>query len=161
MYWFKRKLNQIKRVIDYLPIIWNGHDFDYLYATALFKHQLKRTADYLDSDNAYSVSGKVNAQKIRTAIKLMDKVYDEDYAMEYMDKMEEKFGKLKIHFEKVPDMDGYELKSVHADDITKDYYDDATVEEKRKMFLESMEKQRRAHKLLWDYIEWNIQHWWD
>jgi len=29
------------------------------------------------------------------------------------------------------------------------------------LFLNSIQKQKRAHKLLWDLIEHNIQGWWD
>ena len=35
------------------------------------------------------------------------------------------------------------------------------MEMKRKLFKESIDKQKRAHKLLWDFIEHNIQYWWD
>lgn len=107
VYWIKRKYIQIKRTLSFLPIIWRGYDWDYEYAIELFKHQLKRTADFLESNNSYALSAKTNAQKIRTAIRLMDKVYD-------------------------------------------DYVEDYTYE-----------KQKRAHKLLWDFIEHNIQNWWD
>jgi hypothetical protein len=34
-------------------------------------------------------------------------------------------------------------------------------EVQKKLFLESNEKQKRAHKLLWKFIEHNIRHWWD
>ena len=107
MYWVKRKIRQIKRVIDFLPLIWNGFDFDYRYATDLFRKQLERIADEMESDRGRLENAKTNAQKIRTAIRLMDKVYDEEYG------------------------------------------------------CESKNKQKRAHKLLWDFIEHNIQNWWD
>jgi hypothetical protein len=32
---------------------------------------------------------------------------------------------------------------------------------KANMIRESANKQKRAHKLLWDFIEHNIQSWWD
>ena len=41
-YPIRRKYQQIKRVIDFLPIIWNGFDFDYTYSIQLFKKQLER-----------------------------------------------------------------------------------------------------------------------
>ena len=31
MYWVKRKYQQIQRVIDFLPLIWKGYDFESLY----------------------------------------------------------------------------------------------------------------------------------
>ena len=160
MYWVKRKIRQIKRVIDFLPLIWNGFDFDYRYATNLFKKQLERIADEMESDRGRLANSKVNAQKIRTAIRLMDKVYDEEYGCEYQDKLKELYGEnvsdwwfedtgkgddssyLRYEYEKWDNSE--EIKKVE-----------------RKLFLESKDKQKKAHKLLWDFIEHNIQRWWD
>ena len=160
MYWVKRKIRQIKRVIDFLPLIWNGFDFDYRYATNLFKKQLERIADEMESDRGRLANSKVNAQKIRTAIRLMDKVYDEEYGCEYQVKLKELYGEnvLDWWFEDTGKGDDssylrYEYeKWDNSEEIKK-------VE--RKLFLESKNKQKRAHKLLWDFIEHNIQNWWD
>ena len=67
MYWVKRKIQQIKRVIDFFPLIWNGFDFDYRYAIDLFKRQLERMAKDMETNGRLECSD-VNAQKIRTAI---------------------------------------------------------------------------------------------
>ena len=120
-YWFKRKYRQIKRTLDFLPLIWKGYDWDYSYAIQLFQKQLERTATYLESDKAITLDAKTNAQKIRTALRLMDIVYEERYVDEYFDSESK---------------DRNEYKRV-------------------------MKKQKRAHKLLWDFVEHNIQRWWD
>jgi len=120
-YWFKRKYRQIRRTLDFLPLIWNGFDWDYIYSIELLQKQLERTASFLESDKAHTLSAKTNAQKIRTALRLMDIVYDEKYVDEYFDSNSK---------------DREEYKRV-------------------------IEKQKRAHKLLWDFIEHNIQKWWD
>jgi hypothetical protein len=162
MYWFKRKYRQIQRVIDFLPIIWKGFDFDYIYSIELFKKQLERQAKFMESsDKAHLENAKLNAAKIRTALRLMDKVYnDEEYGAEYQDKLKELYGEgvldwwfedtgrgddtsfLNWEYEKWDNSE--EIKEVH-----------------KKLFLESKEKQKRAHKLLWAFIEHNIQKWWD
>ena len=105
MYWFKRKYRQIQRVIDFLPIIWKGYDFDYHSSIELFKYQLKRTAEYLESDKAYTVEAKTNATKIWTAVELMEKVYDEDYAVEYFDIIRKKYGKSNFSFVETGEFD--------------------------------------------------------
>ena len=160
IYFFKRKYRQILRVIDFLPIIWKGFDFDYRYAIDLFQHQLKRQADFLESDKSYTSCAKTNAAKIRTAIHLMDKVYNDDYSCEYQDKMKELYGSdvLEWEFEDIKDQPDHSLlkykyeKWQNADEV------DITF---NKLFKESQEKQKRAHKLLWDFTEHNIQSWWD
>ena len=94
----KRLIYRVKRVIEFITIIWKGYDFDYHSSIELFKYQLKRTAEYLESDKAQTLEAKTNAAKIWTAIELMEKVYNEDYAMEYMDDIERLYGKSKHEF---------------------------------------------------------------
>ena len=122
VYWIKRKYRQIQRVIDFFPMIWRGNDWDYLYSLDLFQKQLERTATYLESDKAVTQNAKIQAQKIRTALRLMDIVYDDTYITEFLDGGD----------------------SENADE-----------------FVKVLKKQKRAHKLLWDFIEHNIQKWWD
>ena len=120
-YRIRRKYQQIKRVIDFLPLIWKGYDFDYQYSIDLFKKQLERTANYLESNSSYGMGATNRASRIRTAIRLIDKVYEERYVDEFLDSK----SKDKEEFKRV------------------------------------IEKQKRAHKLLWDFVEHNIQYWWD
>ena len=159
MYWVKRKIQQIKRVIDFFPLIWIGFDFDYRYAIDLFKKQLERIAKDMETNGRLECSD-VNAQKIRTAIRLMDKVYDEEYGCEYQNKLKELYG------ERV--LDWWFEDAGRGDDSSYLRYEyekwDNSEEIKkveRKLFLESKDKQKKAHKLLWDFIEHNIQKWWD
>jgi hypothetical protein len=116
-YFFKRKKNQVNRVIDFLPMIWNGFDFDYSYSIDLFKKQLERTADFMESDRAMTVDADIRARRIRTAIELLQKVYDEEYGCQY--------------------------------------------QVKGRLYQQSKEKQKRAEKLVWDFIGHNIRYWWD
>jgi hypothetical protein len=151
---------KVKRVIDFLPIVWNGHDFDSYYAIELFKHQLERTADMFDSRDAYAESSKMNAQKIRTAIRLMDKVYNDEYVYEYSKLVDSVYGETLI--DTIP-IEGsknrrYWMRNEHAlDDEHQKEIDSFKLE----MFVRCYEKQKRAHKLLWNFIEHNIQRWWD
>jgi hypothetical protein len=158
MYWFKRKYRQIQRVIDFLPLIWKGFDFDYQYSIDLFKKQLERTANYLDSNRSYSMDAKQRASRIRTAIRLMEKVYEEDYSHEYVKKLEQLYGEDVLDWSTMSLGKGRcELKYEYEKWDNRDEIDEMKI----KLFKESNEKQKRAHKLLWDFIEHNIQHWWD
>ena len=159
-YFFKRKYQQIQRVIHFLPMIWKGYDFDYRYSLDLFKKSLERQAKFLESDRACTLEAKQNAAKIRTAIRLMDKVYDDDYGSEYQDKLKQLYGENALDFwlEDTGEGDGSSFlrweynRWDNAEEIG---------EVQKKLFLASKEKQKRAHKLLWNYIEHNIQNWWD
>ena len=163
-YWFKRKYRQIERTLSFLPLIWKGYDWDYRYAIDLFQHQLKRTEKSI-RENGIHVDNHNTASRIKTAVDLMQKVYDEDYQMEYFDIMEEKYGKSNFEFVETGDFDEkgdpyYTMEIVYENNYTKEEIE-LINEERRVLQLECRDKQKRAHKLLWDYIEHNIQRWWD
>lgn len=159
-YFIRRKYEQIRRLIDYLPLIWNGYEFDYHYSIEIFKKSLERQAHFLESSKSYTVDATHNAAKIRTAIRLMDKVYNDEYTLEYMDKMEELYGR-----------DVMELRFVEKEDDNRFFTMVANYEEwdnaeevevtLNKLMMESQRKQERAHKLLWEFVEHNIRRWWD
>ena len=164
-YFFVRKRQQIKRLMDFLPIIWNGYDFDYIYSIELFKHQLKRQADYLESGRAITMTANDKAKRIRTAIELLDKVYNEEYAMEFSDRIEALYGKTNFKF--IPSdyiaEDGsntYEVK-IWNEKAVDEKHQEGIDELRRQMMLLSREKQEKAHRILWKFIEHNIRHWWD
>ena len=158
-YWFKRKYRQIERTLSFLPLIWKGYDWDYRYAIDLFQHQLKRTERSI-RENGIHVGNQNTASRIKTAIRLMDKVYDEEYGCEYQDKLKE------LYVENVSDwLFDYTGKGYDSSYLICEYEKWDNSEEikkvERKLLLESKNKQKRAHKLLWDFIEHNIQNWWD
>ncbi len=164
-YWFKRKYRQVKRVLDFLPIIWKGYDFDYRYAIDLFKYQLERTADFMDSDKAVTVDANIRAKRIRTAIELLDKVYDEEYGMEYMDQLESKYGKSNFEFIETDTLDEkgepyYKMVERYEKEYTVPELLEIEAEKKHLMNLSS-KKQQKAENLVWEFISHNIRGWWD
>ena len=78
--WFFRRL---KRGWDFLPIIWKGYDFDYWYSIELFRYQLERTANQIEKSDIIVDAPHV-VSRMRTAVKLMDRVYN-DYYLEQID----------------------------------------------------------------------------
>lgn len=164
MYWFKRKWRQVKRVADFLPIIWKGYDWDYHYAIELFQHQLKRTAHEIEH-RGYALKREQTASKIRTAVKLIEKVYDEEYAFEYNQQMEEKYGISSFEFEELETLDANgDPYYTMVEKWDEDYTEEEVIlinEEKNTLMWESRAKQKKAHRILWRYIEHNIQNWWD
>ena len=164
VYWIKRKYRQIERTLSFFPLIWKGYDWDYHYAIDLFQHQLKRTEKNI-RETGIHVGNENTASRIKTAVDLMQKVYDEDYAMEYVNTIEKLYGKTKYDFVETGDVDKkgdpyYTM--VHRNELAVDDNHQKEIDEvSSEMMLLSRDKQKRAHKLLWDFIEHNIQHWWD
>jgi hypothetical protein len=163
MKWFKRKYTQIQRVISFLPIIWKGYDWDYIYAINIFKHQLGRLADNLEQDEAWGLNSSDRAGKIRTAIKLIDKVYEEEYACEYQEQIERHYGKTRHEFVEIENgnnMDLFTIKTTNKLAVDNKHQEEIN-ETSHQLFLLSQDKQKKAHRILWAYIEHNIQGWWD
>ena len=155
--WF---FKQLKRSLGYFRASWGGYDWDYNYSINMFKYSLQRLHDNLNSDKAYSTESKQNARRLKTIIELMEKVANEEYAVEYQDKLEEIYGKnvLEWDFEDTGDGNGtsflkYEYeKWVNVSEVKL---------KQAELFRVSKKKQERAHKLMWCLIEHNIHKMWD
>jgi len=152
---------RVRRVLNYIPIVWNTYDWDYHSAIDVFKYQLERIADHLDSDDAVTVDAKYNAQRIRTTIRLMDRVFDDYYAMEYMDTLNEMYGRSSFEFVpiKVGDefTERYEVKQVWESGVTHEEIEEFHT----KLFKASQEKQKKAERILWKLLHENIRTWGD
>ena len=92
IYFIQRKIRQIKNLFKWIPIIWKQYDFDYRYAIDVFKFKLSTIADFLDSEKSYSLGAEDNASRIRMVIRLMDKIYDGEYGLEYQTKLKNIYG---------------------------------------------------------------------
>ena len=163
-YWPLRKFRQIKNVIGWIPVVWNQFDFDYDYSLDVFKHQLMKQAKFMESDRAMCMNSKIDAEKIRMVIRLMDKVYNEEYACEYQQKLKDKYGEdvedwIFLDIPEKPKLS--QLKWSYEVDEKWAHQREQIQADKDKWFKESHEKQERAHKLLWKLIEFYIRGWWD
>ena len=163
-YWPRRKWRQIKNVISWIPVVWKQFDFDYMYSLEVFKHQLLKQAKFMESDKAYGVNSHIDAQKIRMVVRLMDKVYDEDYTLEYQQRLKDTYGEDvdELVFEEIPDRPDFNtMKWNYEVDEKYESLREEIRENKDKWFKESHEKQERAHKLLYKLLEFYIRGWWD
>lgn len=155
--WFFRR---IKRVFEYLPIIWNGYDFDYRHALDLFHFQLTRLANFMDSDKAYSVRAKQDARRLRTILELMTKVYDEVYRLEHNDKVEAIYGKCDIdltnNFNGTYTYNGFVWELADTPEKHKE-----AEELYSKLAKEGEDKHQKAKELLWKLVSHNLEHMWD
>jgi hypothetical protein len=156
----KSYYRRVKRTLEFLPIIWKGYDFDYRHALDLFHYQLSRTADFMDSDKAYSVRAKQDARRLRMILDLMKKVYDEEYRMQHFDQMEEIWGNYESIWEPIKN-GNYRyggMKWELANTPEKEKEADLMFS---KLAKEAEGKHQRAKKLLWDLVHHNLEHFWD
>ena len=159
----RRFFKQIRRVVEFLPIIWKGRDFDYVYALDLFQFQLKRLGKEIDNNRNF-VGYKNTTNRINTAIELIDKVYDGDYELEGINKFEELYGKTKFEFKEIDEV-GSNRGKLYEIELKNPIVLDVTSDElciiRDQMIREAREKHIRAEDILWRFISHNIKGWWD
>jgi hypothetical protein len=101
----------------------------------------------------------LNAEKINTIIKLMDKVYDGDYSKIDYSEIENKYGKGITNFEFTPIENSTNLS------ITYNYDSHPQKEEIIKLMevlrTKANAKNEKAHQILWKLVEHNIRNFWD
>ena len=148
-----RIYNRLYRIIRWFPILWKQYDFDYIYALDVFKFQLKNIKDHLNSKYSYTENSKHYASRIDTILKLMEKVYNEDYS--YIDdEFNSKYPKRELYVDENHYLQHkYEgvTDSEEIIKLDKIYHE---------MFLEGIKKHEKAHKILWKLIEHNIRNFW-
>jgi len=151
---------RIKRVIDFLPTIWKGYDFDFYYSIELFKHQLERQAKFFESSKSYRQDSLHQASRIRTVIKLMDIVYNEKYHDETNATMERIYGQQRFEFIENKDIGMYSL-DIRWEKAMDDEHNEAIMKLWSDQMKFAANKTKRAHGILWRMVEHNIKNWWD
>ena len=83
-YFFKQLAHRIKNLWRWLPVIWKDYDFDDHFIFEILKFKLKNTAEHLE-DRQYFVGYEHEVSRIRLVNKLIERVQEEWYGMEYFD----------------------------------------------------------------------------
>ena len=167
----------IQNLIYWFPIIWKDRNWDSGYIFDILKHKLKAQAKYI-GDRDFHTRAQLDAKRMRLCVRLIEKVQDETYSMEYMD-----YHKDRVWFtpcEDRPDLHQYNSEVV--EDNFDDYFKKYPLVYKRVMkgegpfTLDGRDEedirhtiamniahinQDRAHKLLFKIMEENILGWWD
>lgn len=170
-YWPRNLKMSIKSVLYWFPIIWKDRNWDYRYIYTILQHKLKAQSKYIGERDIHTTA-KRDAEIMMTCVRLIDKVADEFYAMEYLD-----YEKSKHWFEPCRDKEGYSTwESEQLSENFDDYFKKYPLIYKRVMNgegpygLESKHhiamnisdiNQQRAHDLLFKIMEENILSWWD
>lgn len=76
-YKIRNILTGLRNLYVWAPIIWRDRDYDYIYTIEILKKKLELQAKCFD--NGWMDNSKRDAQIIRTVIRLIDKVYNEEY----------------------------------------------------------------------------------
>lgn len=163
-YYPKDIFTGIKNLWVWFPIIWKDRNYDYRYLIDInIKKMEEMKKWYLTSNNVHVTdeTKKYTISKLSTAIKLMKLVYDEHYLLEYQKQLEDLYGKSDIIF--VPLKDNNELSEMKVK-WEKNYSEEELrniQEHEHQLFLKSIEKHKKAKRILWKFIDHNLDGWWD
>lgn len=86
----KQFIISITNLIKWFPIIWKDRNWDHGFIWDILKFKLTNQANYISKKDRHTAA-QYDAQKMRLCVRLIEKVQDEYYAMEYMDYFEDKF----------------------------------------------------------------------
>jgi hypothetical protein len=164
----------VKNVWYWLPIIWKDRNWDSSFIFTIIKHKLEAQANCIGTREIHT-RAKRDAEVMITCTRLIDKVTDEYYGMEYMDYYKDK------HWFTSTEIDGYsKLNSKTLYENFDVYFAKYPLIYKRVMNDEGVFNREgreddkhiiamniahinhdRARKLLFKLMEQNIERWWD
>lgn len=174
-----RFIKKVKRVIDWLPVIWGTREYDYGYLYRIMLKQLERMEEFFSSEDPLSVEATNVAEEIREAIRLLKRQRDTSpiYEEELKD-FHEKWGEtIMIFDDNVPDYleEEYEEGTVFdregkvmGSPLMFTYEKVDNIEDWEKAFIASSkayrkarEKEEKEHRELWEFFRDRIKFWWD
>jgi len=174
--WFKWEAKHFHRDIaqgfrnlwKWFPIIWKDRNWDDYFIFEVLKFKLKNTADYFEETQRF-VGWEDEVKYIRICEKLIKRIQDDYYQMEYLDdkyliekmKIEEdgrlKFDTIKDNLEEYINQYSRTKEKVLSSDKYKTY-----LQTNRGIALAvGIERHLKARKLLFKILEQRIEGFWD
>lgn len=155
----------IKNIIKWFKILKNDDDFDYHYLYKVMDFKINDIANHVEKHRIH-VNWKTDVQKMRTCSRLLKRVSEEYYAIEYTDYIKHDF-----KFEKMEDKEGYSLLKTEliSDNLNEffikynkpEYTVLLTDKERTRAALNMCNKrQQKAQDLLFKMLNRYINHWW-
>ena len=175
----------VGNLIKWFPVIWKDRDWDDHYIFEVFKFKLEKQAKYI-KEKGFHTNSDLDAKRMMLCVKLMEKVQEEFYVMEYMDYEDKDFFFVPTGDDIEDVLGGYYmetlLKKENLNDFFKKYplvYKKIVTDKKYHIFkidnedLTSYEvksrialnigryNHERARKLLFKILSENIESWWN
>jgi len=88
LYRIKNTIRQIRKIIRWIPILWNDRDWDYYFVYEILKQKLIDTEQYIRKDGVHIFNNE-DANSILKAIDMIDKVQHEYHVDKYLSEAKE------------------------------------------------------------------------
>jgi len=160
-------ISGIKNLIRWFPVIWKDRDWDDHFIWQVMIQKLKFQAKYIGNKD-WHVNAKRDAEIMMTCVRLMEKIKDEYYGIEYIDYYEARF-----RFETTENPELRELKVDYISESLDDYFkkyplvykkvikDNASKDKYIIAHYIGSENHNRARRILFALMERNIESWWN
>lgn len=79
IWWIKRLFWNIKRLIQWFPVIWNNFDFDWVYLLKIVRCKLKTMEEFYESDKPNCVDAEKHAKSIKICRVLCNRLIADEY----------------------------------------------------------------------------------
>lgn len=141
----------IRNLIRWIPTIWSLRDWDARYCYDLIHKQLLHVENYLNY-NSYGVNAIKKSNRIKVARILTKRLIDDLYICNAETLIDQKYGELKFHFEKIDDSN---FQTLVFDELE----EESKARHKAHEHVEYMREQDK--KMLFKYLNKYISEWWD
>jgi len=113
----KTLINNIIRIFQYIPIIWNDRDWDFIFVFILLKYKIERILKHLKNSPFTTLRPK-EEKRLKTILFLLDRLIKEDFNDNELDNLFKKFKPSLIGFnnrtkEEIAEFSRYFKKNVH------------------------------------------------
>ena len=184
-YKVKGFFTSVGNLIKWFPVIWKDRDWDDHYIFEVFKFKLEKQAKYI-KEKGFHTNSDLDAKRMMLCVKLMEKIQEDFYTMEYMDYEDKDFFFVPTGVGIEDGEGGYymetRLKKENLNDFFKIHplvYKKIVTDKKYHIFnmdnedLTSYEvksrialnigryNHERARKLLFKILSENIERWWN
>jgi hypothetical protein len=144
----------IINLIRWFSVIWKDRDWDDHFIYILLKKKLEYMEKFFRSDDAWSTNAKQDADNIKHAINLLDRIIDGVHLEEAMKPFYEKYPDYEFKFEFKSCEDGIGSKLVNND----------TPEQKElqyKCYREADKLEDNDFDELFSFLRKHVREWWD
>jgi len=167
-------INPIKNLIRWFPIIWKDKDWDDHYIWEILKTKLKHQSEYIGRRDHHT-RAQYDAQRMMLCVRLIEKIQDEYYEIEYMDYTIDNFDWIEV--EGQPEWKQLKITNVsenldeylnkHKSKVRKVLADKKLQifgldDRKHKLAMNvGHYKQKQAQDILFKLMNRDIRGWWD
>ena len=151
----------VRRVIDFIPILWHDRDWDHSYLYTLLQFKIKRMRIYHEKYSHIANSDKIIKQ-MRLAELLIQRIKEDDYHKVLRENFDKKYGEEIVILKK--DVEG--ISDAHEVHFTRNKCTTLELieqekEDSMKLLHLQMESKARDIKYLFAHLAKRIERWWD